>query len=127
MVDHRAHFDARVEFANGGGLTAEGFRLDVPSADVTEAEVGRLFVQHLGLALVGSVTLTRFSVVEEQHRGSRGMDAAGDALAEHHGQQRPLDLRPARDTAGESRDVVQCAARVREADRRETCLGLLAR
>lgn len=76
MAEYRAHFDARVEFANGGGLTAEAFRLDVPSAEVTEAEVGRLFVQHLGLALVGSVTLTDFSVVEEQHRGSRGMDAA---------------------------------------------------
>jgi kynurenine formamidase len=76
MTDYRARFDARVEFVNGGGLTAEGFRLDVPSADVTEAEVGRLFVQHLGLALVGSVTLDDFSVVEEQHRGSRGMDAA---------------------------------------------------
>lgn len=81
MTEYRAHFDARVEFANGGGLTAEAFRLDVPSADVTEAEVGRLFVQHLGLALVGSVTLTRFSVVEEQHRGSRGMDAAPAAAA----------------------------------------------
>lgn len=81
MTEYRAHFDARVEFANGGGLTAEAFRLDVLSADVTEAEVGRLFVQHLGLALVGSVTLTGFSVVEEQHRGSRGMDAAPPTAA----------------------------------------------
>ena len=54
---YRAHFDARVEFANGGGLTAEAFRLDLPGPDVDEAEVARLLVQHLGLALVGSVTL----------------------------------------------------------------------
>ena len=73
MPDYRAHFDAVVEFVNGGSLTAEGFRLDLPSADVTEAEVGRLFVQHLGLALVGEVRLSRFSVVEETHRGSRGV------------------------------------------------------
>ncbi|MEO8263747.1 MAG: cyclase family protein, partial [Pseudolysinimonas sp.] len=76
MADYRAHFDARIEFANGGGLTADGFRLDVPSADVGEAEVARLLVRHLGLALVGSVVLSGFTVVEEPHRGSRGMDAA---------------------------------------------------
>jgi len=76
VPDYRAHFDADIRFANGGGLSAEAFRLDVPSADVDEAQVGRLLVQHLGLALVASVTLTKFSVVEEQHRGSRGLDAA---------------------------------------------------
>jgi len=74
--EYRAHFDARVEFANGGGLTAEAFRLDVPGQDVDEAEVARLLIQHLGLALVGSVTLTDLKIVEEQHRGSRGIEAA---------------------------------------------------
>jgi arylformamidase len=74
-AEYRAHFDARVEFANGGGLTAEAFRLDVPGPDVGEAEVARLLVQHLGLALVGSVTLTNLTIVEEQHRGSRGIEA----------------------------------------------------
>jgi kynurenine formamidase len=72
----RAHFDARVTFANGGGLTADGFRFDVPSADVDEAEVARLFVHHLGLALVGSVEIEHLTVVREPHRGSRGIDAA---------------------------------------------------
>ncbi len=75
-AQYRAHFDARVEFANGGGLSAEAFRLDVPGPDVDEAEVARLLVQHLGLALVGSVTLTGLKIVEEQHRGSRGIEAA---------------------------------------------------
>ena len=70
MVQYRAHFDARVEFANGGDLTANGFRLDLPSAD---AAVEPLFVQHLGLALVSSVELTNLVVVEETHRGSRGV------------------------------------------------------
>ena len=81
MPEFRAHFDARIEFANGGGLTAESFRLDVPSADVTEAEVARLLVQHLGLALVGSVRLAGLRIVEEQHRGSRGIETAGDGQA----------------------------------------------
>lgn len=72
MPQYRAHFDARIEFSNGGDLTATGFRLDLPSAD---ADVSRLLVQHLGLALVSSVTLTNLSVVEEAHRGSRGITA----------------------------------------------------
>jgi kynurenine formamidase len=65
-----------VVFANGGGLTAEGFRLDLPTADLDEAEVARLFVHHLGLALVGSVELENLVIVAEPHRGSRGVEAA---------------------------------------------------
>ena len=72
--EYRAHFDAHVEFVNGGSLSAEGFRLDLPSRDVDPDEVGRLFVQHLGLALVGSVELHDLEIVEEPHRGSRGID-----------------------------------------------------
>ena len=93
MREYRAHFDARVEFANGGGLTAEAFRLDVPGPDVDETDVARLLVQHLGLALVGSVTLTDLKIVEEQHRGSRGIEAA---------------------TAASGRRVVDLSHRIRE-------------
>lgn len=70
MADLRAHFDARIEFANGGDLTANGFRLDLPSAD---ANVEQLLVQHLGLALVSKVELTNVQIVEEAHKGSRGV------------------------------------------------------
>ncbi|MBO1737369.1 cyclase family protein [Leifsonia sp. TF02-11] len=78
MTEYRAHFDAVVSFVNGGGLTTEGFRLDVPTAAVGEAEVAELFVRHLGLALVGSVELRGLRIVEEPHRGSRGMAAPAD-------------------------------------------------
>jgi arylformamidase len=73
MPDYRAVFDVRISFVNGGGLNAAGFRLDVPHADVSETEVARLLVQHLGLAMVGEVAFDRFAVVTEQHKGSRGM------------------------------------------------------
>jgi arylformamidase len=76
MTDYRAHFDAVVEFANGGSLSAEGFRLDLPAADASADDIARLFVQHLGLALVSEVRLANLQIVEEQHRGSRGVDAA---------------------------------------------------
>ena len=55
MTEHRAHFDAEIDFLNGGGLRAEGFRLDLPSSDLTEPQVAELLVRHLGLALVERV------------------------------------------------------------------------
>jgi len=76
VVTYRAHFDARIEFSNGGDLTANGFRLDLPSAD---ADVERLLVQHLGLALVSSVALSNLTIVEEAHRGSQRVARAETA------------------------------------------------
>jgi arylformamidase len=82
VTEYRAHFDAEIDFVNGGGLRAEGFRLDLPSADLDEAAIAELLVRHLGLALVGRVALSGVEIVEEAHRGSRGMagaDVAGPA------------------------------------------------
>ncbi|MEF3402456.1 cyclase family protein [Agromyces sp. CCNWLW203] len=79
MTEYRAHFDADIAFVNGGGLRAEAFRLDLPSPQLTEAEIGELLVRHLGLALVGNVTLSNLEIVEEAHRGSRGVGAAASA------------------------------------------------
>jgi kynurenine formamidase len=70
---YRAHFDFDIRFANGGGLSGTGFRLDLPSADVPEEAIGRLLIAHLGLALVDEVDLRAVRIVEEPHRGSRGV------------------------------------------------------
>jgi len=76
VPEFRAHFDATAEFTNGGEITAKGFRIDLPGETADEALVGRLFVQSLGLALVSRTIITDLRVVEEQHRGTRGIDAA---------------------------------------------------
>lgn len=81
MPDYRAHFDFDLRFANGGGLSGEGFRLDLPSADVPEDELARLLIAHLGLALVDEVDLRGVRVVEEPHRGSRGVEVAASTPA----------------------------------------------
>ncbi|HEY4458614.1 MAG TPA: cyclase family protein [Pseudonocardiaceae bacterium] len=72
----RAEFDARVEFANGGHLAVAGFRVDVPGPDVTEAEVGALFVASLGLLLSERVELVGLRVFPEAHKGTRGGPSA---------------------------------------------------
>lgn len=76
MTEYRAHFDATVTFVNGGDLSARGFRLDLPAAEVSKQRLAELFVRHLGLTLVEDVTLTNIEIVREQHRGSRGIPFA---------------------------------------------------
>ena len=81
MSDHRAHFDFEIRFANGGDLAGREFRLDLPAADLDEAAIGRLLIAHLGLALVDTVELHGLRIVEEPHRGSRGVEAGARVQA----------------------------------------------
>jgi kynurenine formamidase len=81
MIEYRAEFDAEVTFANGGGLQAQGFRLDVPGAVVGEAQLADLFVRHLGLLMVGGVQVRNIRVMAEPHKGSRGGPADRPAAA----------------------------------------------
>ncbi|MCU1677030.1 MAG: cyclase family protein [Frankiales bacterium] len=79
MTDHRAVFDATVVFGNSGSLSVQGFRVDVPSADISEAEVGALFVAALGLLMVDSIDVSGLRIITEPHNGTRAgpSDAAG--------------------------------------------------
>jgi kynurenine formamidase len=72
MPEYRASFDATVTFTNGGELSARGFRVDLPSADVDEAEIGALFVASLGLLMADSVEVSNVEIVAEPHKGTRG-------------------------------------------------------
>ncbi|MEV4665963.1 cyclase family protein [Micromonospora echinofusca] len=71
----RAQFDAEVTFANGGGLRTDGFRLDVPGPDTTDDELAALFVRHLGLLMVAEVRITGRTMIQEPHKGGRGVVA----------------------------------------------------
>lgn len=72
MTEYRASFDARVTFANGGGLTAQGFRVDVPDPGTGEDAIAALFVASLGLLMTESVELSNVEVFAEPHKGTRG-------------------------------------------------------
>jgi len=72
MVEYRAVFDAEVTFSNEGGLQAQGFRVDVPGPDVSEKELGRLFVTSLDLLMTETVVLSNVRIIEEAHKGTRG-------------------------------------------------------
>jgi kynurenine formamidase len=72
VPEYRASFDASISFSNGGGLTARGFRVDVPSPDVGEAEIAALFVASLGLLMTDAVRLDHVEIFAEPHKGTRG-------------------------------------------------------
>ncbi len=77
----RAEFDAAVTFTNGGGLQAQGFRLDISGDQISDQELADLFVRHLGLLMVGSVSITNKRLLREPHKGSRGVPSGADARA----------------------------------------------
>ena len=79
MTSYRARFDATVTFTNGGGLQAQGFMVDVADAEPSEAEVGELFLDSLGLLMAGEVTLENLEIVEAPHKGTRGGPATQSA------------------------------------------------
>jgi arylformamidase len=72
MTEYRAEFDADVTFLNGGGLQAQGFKLDVPDPEITEDQLASLFVRQLGLLMTERVALRAVRVVQEPHKGLRG-------------------------------------------------------
>ncbi|MFU8870634.1 cyclase family protein [Micromonospora sp. SL4-19] len=73
MAEYRAVFDAEVGFANGGGLRTDGFRLDIAGPEIDDVTLGALLVRHLGLLMVADVRITNKTVVEEPHKGGRGV------------------------------------------------------
>ncbi|MEU7070104.1 cyclase family protein [Streptomyces narbonensis] len=83
----RVQFDAEVTFANGGALQAQEFRLDASGPDISDTELGELFVRHLGLLMVGKVKIRNKQMLREAHKGSRGT-----AGAEHRPGARIVDL-----------------------------------
>ncbi|MFF5215634.1 cyclase family protein [Micromonospora sp. NPDC000442] len=74
--EYRVQFDAEVAFANGGGLTTEGFRLDIQGDRIDDTDLAALLVRHLGLLMVSDVRITNKTVIEEPHKGGRAVGGA---------------------------------------------------
>ena len=47
MTEYRAEFDADVTFLNGGGLQAQGFKLDVPDPEITEDQLRTYYDENI--------------------------------------------------------------------------------
>lgn len=68
MAEHRVKFDFVVHFTNGGSLSAQDFRLDIPGNDIADDELAAYLVQDMRLLMAGAVEISNKRVLEEPHK-----------------------------------------------------------
>ncbi len=66
--DRRVQFDFEIEFANGGGIQGQGFRLDIEGTDISDAELADHVVSDLRLLMVSETRILNKTIVEERHK-----------------------------------------------------------
>lgn len=76
MTEKRVCFDFEVDFANGGGLQGQDFRLDIDGDDITDEALAAFIIADLRLLMVGEVRVLNKRVLAERHK--RTASAVGD-------------------------------------------------
>jgi arylformamidase len=67
-MDKRVAFDFAVQFANGGGLQGQGFRLDIDGDTIADEPLAAYIIQELRLLMVGRIDILNKQIIEEQHK-----------------------------------------------------------
>jgi len=67
-MDRRVQFDFDIEFANGGSLRGEGFRLDIDQATLDDAALAEYIVRDLNLLMVARVTIRNKIYIDEPNK-----------------------------------------------------------
>ncbi|HET9444901.1 MAG TPA: hypothetical protein VFO35_01495 [Steroidobacteraceae bacterium] len=68
MTQHRVKFDFVVHFTNGGSLSAQDFRLDIPGIDIGDDELAAYLIQDMRLLMAGRVDIANKLIIEEPHK-----------------------------------------------------------
>ncbi len=71
--DRRVQFDFVVNFAKGGGLEGQDFKLDIEGEDISDDQLARYAVAHMNLHLADTVEDVRIrnkKIIVEEHRRS---------------------------------------------------------
>ena len=76
MTDYRVKFDFVVHFTNGGTLSAQDFRLDIPGNGITDDELAAYLIQDMRLLMAGRVDITNKRILAEPHKRA-AITAAG--------------------------------------------------
>src|SRR5882757_4508905 len=80
-VDKRVQFDFEIEFANGGGLQGQEFRLDIEGETIADEQLADAIVRDLRLLMVGAVRIFNKKVISERHKRSGATPAVGSSGA----------------------------------------------
>lgn len=70
MSEHRVKFDFVVHFTNGGSISAQDFRLDIPGSDISDDELAAYLIQDMRLLMAGQVDIRNKQVLKEPHKRS---------------------------------------------------------
>lgn len=87
---HRVVFDFAIDFANGGGVQGQGFRLDIPGSDIGDAELGDRLLAELRLLMVERVRITGKRIIVEPHKRAAAT-AAGSTAGRHVDLSHPIE------------------------------------
>lgn len=68
MDDYRVKFDFTVHFTNGGSLSAEDFRLDIPGDDISDDQLAAHLIQDMRLLMAGRVEISNKEIISEPHK-----------------------------------------------------------
>ena len=68
MTEYRVKFDFVVHFTNGGSLSAQDFRLDIPGSDIGDDALATYLIRDMRLLMAGQVDITNKQVLEEPHK-----------------------------------------------------------
>ena len=68
MTEHRVKFDFVVHFTNGGSLSGQDFRLDVPGSDIADDQLAATLIEDMRLLMAGQVDITNKQILEEPHK-----------------------------------------------------------
>lgn len=68
MIANRVKFDFIVHFTNGGSLSAQDFRLDIPGNDISDDELAAHLIQDMRLLMAGRVDISNKQIIQEPHR-----------------------------------------------------------
>lgn len=87
MTDYRVKFDFVVHFTNGGSLSAQDFRLDIPGQDISDDALAAYLIQDMRLLMAGRVDISNKQIIAEPHKrgaiATTGLPQATIDLARH--------------------------------------------
>jgi hypothetical protein len=68
VTEWRVVFDFAIEFANGGGLQGQDFRLDIEGKEISDEDLADYLVEDLRLLMVSKVEISNKRYIEEAHK-----------------------------------------------------------